>query len=163
MAPDSDTTKLALDDVRNHMKGLLDAVLSADRQAMTLMGYYLSIAAGCGGGLIASSSTNARVPVAGVLALIAILSCVLAGAACCLIAMRRSRISMPGREAGFWVWAGRPDVDAQSVYEAYLERAQEGLDLLKATNSYMACWLERARWCGFCTPFVALILAAFAL
>jgi hypothetical protein len=76
--------------------------------------------------------------------------------------MRSTPISIPGRNADFWLWAIRPEIKTCDVVEAYLKNLDQKNEQNNALNAQMARTLQRAKKAGVFSPLAAIVCGVIA-
>ena len=148
---------LAVDDSRARNEALIGLIAMADQQAITLLGIYLSLgtatATGAAAGLIAGATYSiVSAP------LITTTATLFLGSVFCFLTMRRSTVSLPGREPAFWLWAIKYEsISEREAVVAYLSALAKELEVNRKVNVTSARYLATARACGLGTPVAAAV------
>lgn len=155
---------IAIEDARSRHEAILNLVLITDQQAMTLLGFYLTLATATATGLAAAFAPDSPIPTIAGCALAGATMSLLIGAGLCFLAMKMTRVNAPGKTPDFWLWAiTNEGVSLESAAIAYLEQLNPMQDANRALNLRTA----RAHWVakifGLAAPFVALISASTAM
>lgn len=151
--------RFACDDARKRHTAVVDLITATDRQAMALLQVYLTIAIAVvsAATVIYFATPATPIPKVFFAVLIGLAVPTLCGVFCCILSMWPGDISLPGRDASFWLWAMEPGVEAEKAYREYLENLAKGHARNKALNAKASAWLERAKVCGALAPFCALV------
>ena len=124
---------------------------------MGLLRIYLTVGIALAGAATFAASSSWPVAVAAGAAIFPIAL----GSALCLAAMVPGRVSLPGRDPDFWLWA--LEVDRESAMRAYLENLQTKSKANRAFNQQTATALKYAKGCGPFALLAAAVAAAVAL
>ena len=155
-----------IEDARTRHAAVVDLIYAADNQALSLLRFYvtLAVAAVTGAAATLTSFPSAQYAVASRPIAGALLGAALAltlGTAFCFRALSGSSLSLPGREASFWLWSLRSDISREQALSAYLENLSTKTSQNNAVNFAQARALNRAKISGAVAPIIA-VLAAIA-
>ncbi len=76
----------------------------------------------------------------------------------CLVALRGSKINLPGRGPEFWLWAiQHEDITDSQAAVAYLEALKKGAELNSRVNKNAALWHGRAKQATAAAPVSAVV------
>lgn len=159
----NDDWKIALDDARKRHEALTALILFTDTQALNLLKLYLTLGIAAASGAFAGLTSLAVIPFAVSCALIGASLLMLIGSFFCFEAMATVNVSLPGRDAEFWLWAAREDVPREEAFRAYLENLIPKSTQNRNTNRETALALNRAKMCAVLTPLAMLLAGAVAI
>ncbi|MDP3410179.1 hypothetical protein [Bosea sp. (in: a-proteobacteria)] len=164
----SDLAKFALDDVRQRQKAILDLVYAIDRQAMTLLGFSvtLSVATGSGafiiGGKVFIEGDHRPFMVSAFFALMTLAVGFIAVACWCLAVMKSRNLDFAGRNSTFWLQVFREGWDEAWLIQEYLNQVATTDKITKGGADEMAKDLRDARGLAVATFLTAVGVAALA-
>lgn len=142
--------KALLDDARGRDAAWLALMLATDRQAMDLFRIYVTLGSAIASALAAGLHNNMFGQEAyPIVAILLLLGCLIAGSACCMIAMKPMTIGLPGRPAKFWLSAlESPEADKSAIMTGYLKQAAESQRMNSQVNSQNSSDLAMAKKLG---------------
>jgi hypothetical protein len=151
----SEELRFAIQDARTRHAAIVELIYATDRQAMALLGLYITLGLASASGFVAGLNSDSIVPAELAAALFVAVLMFFAGIMLCFRAMKLVDINLPGRTADFWIWADGPSLDATKAYREYLQE----LDQKHATNdkvsNYASIKLAWAKRIGLWTPMVS--------
>ncbi|WP_027523332.1 hypothetical protein [Bradyrhizobium sp. Ec3.3] len=163
MALTTDDMRFALNDARERHKATVDLITGMDRQALSFLQLYVTLAgaalSGAGVILLSTAAAYPRALGAGLLAFAAPL---VIGAIVCIITIWPANISPPGRDPDFWQWADREDVTAEMAYRAYLANLAVKVKQNELLNIRVSNWMLAAKIAGIAAPVLGFFVAAIA-
>lgn len=155
--------RFAILDARERHKSAVETIASIDRQALSLLQLYVTLAAaaltGAGAILLNPASTY---PHALGMGLTAFAVPLVTGTILCIVTIWPANISLPGRDPDFWQWADRPDIGAEVAYRAYLENLGVKVKQNEILNLRMSNWMLAAKIAGIAAPALGFFVAAVA-
>lgn len=161
----SDFAKFALDDARQRQKALLDLIYAIDRQAMTLLGFSVTLSVATGSGAFAVGSKvfieadHRPIMVSACFALLTMSIGFIVAAAWCLTVMKTRKIGFPGKGAAFWTQAWDEQWPEAWLMTKYLEQVEEADQILLSGSREMAKDLSDARGIAVATFLVGVGVA----
>lgn len=148
----------AIEDARTRHQALMNLILATDQQAMSLLALYVTLGSGAASAFVASIGQIALIPSVFTFPLLAATVMFAFGAFSCLKVVETKKFSLPGRDAEFWLWASRDDVEAPVAYREYLTSLQVMYIANVALNNIEAVKLNYARQCGIAAPIAGVAL-----
>jgi hypothetical protein len=158
-----DEMRFALDDARARHKELVELIYFIDKQALRLLGFYLTLGVASASTAVAGLSQTTPIPLPASFALGGAAFALLVGGFLCFIAMESADVNLPGRDAEFWIWANRPDIPRELIFKAYLDNLKQKTNANRQVNQAGAQALMHAKLCGVLTPAIAMLAGGVAL
>lgn len=160
---EKDDWKIALEDARARHGALVNLIYFTDAQAVNLLRLYVTIASASAAGSIASFAGNlSAMPLAVGWGLLVATILFVVGAYYCFLAMAPASINLPGRDAEFWIWAMRDDIDRIDVFREYLENLKAKTPRNQMVNIKGSSNLNHAKRLGMAAPLFALAVGGLA-
>lgn len=153
----------ALEDMRSRHRELIALIYLTDKQALSLLGLYLTTGIAAGSAAYAGLGVNAILPRAVAAALGGASLLLFIGSIFCFFAMRAADIGLPGRGPEFWTWADHADISFEIVFSAYLKNLEEKSTATRVLNTSMARILGYGKVCGLLAPIAAVLFGGAAL
>jgi hypothetical protein len=151
-----DDLKMAIDDARVRHAAVVQLIYFTDQQAMSLLTFYTTVGIAAATGAVAAWAGTTVVPHAAAWALGSAVPVAFVAALFCFFAMRTSKLSLPGRDAEFWLWALEPRVKRKDVFVAYLKNLRDKNGQLARLNKRTGYALRGAKISGMLLPLIAL-------
>jgi hypothetical protein len=163
MALSLDDMRFALNDARERHKATIDLIIGIDRQALSFLQLYVTLAGAAlsGAGVILLSTTSNYPRALGV-GLLAFAAPLLIGAILCIITIWPAKISPPGRDPDFWQWADREDISTDVAYRAYLTNLTVKAKQNDLLNVRLSNWMLAAKTAGIAAPLLGFFAAGIA-
>jgi len=155
--------RFAIDDARVRHKALADLIYFLDQQALRLLGLYVSVGLAAAAAAITGFSSKSPITHAAGLALGAASICLSVGCLFCFWTMKPAAMSLPGRDAQFWLWANNDSVPHTEMFEQYLKNLDAKTTANLELNENSAIAFGRAKLCGVLAPLAALGVGVVAL
>ena len=154
--------RTVIDDVRSRHAAILALINTTETQAMSLLRLFITLGIAAGSGIAAGFGQSAIITRPVTFALIGGAVVFVAGAGCCLLAMRPGVVNLPGRDPAFWKWAMLPGVERAAVLTAYLNKLDEKRPMMDAFNKRTATAFKWAKLCTVLAPVAAILLGTAA-
>jgi hypothetical protein len=155
--------KTAIDDARARHVAVVQLIQIADTHAMSLLTFYTTLGVAAATGAAAGLSNAALLPRAAGWALASVVPVAVFSAVFCFLAMRTTRLNLPGREAKFWLWALDPAVARRDVFVEYLKNLATKNELNNRVNERTGGFLRIAKLSGIAIPVISLSVGLSAL
>jgi hypothetical protein len=152
----------AIEDMRTRHKELVALIYLTDKQALSLLGLYLTAGTAAASAAFAGIGPNAVVPLSVSAALSGAAATLFLGGVFCFFAMKAADVGLAGRGAEFWKWAEEPDITFKAVFDAYVDNLHDKTTKTRALNTKMARTLSWGKLCGLLAPGIATIVGAIA-
>ncbi len=160
---EKDDWKIALEDARVRHGSVVNLICFTDSQAVNLLRLYVTIASASAAGAITSFASNiSALPLAVGWGLAVATLAFVTASYFCFLAMTPASINLPGRDAEFWLWAMRSDVERTEVFKAYLTNLKEKTELNNSVNLSGSKHLTHAKQIGMAAPIFALVVGCVA-
>jgi hypothetical protein len=148
-----DLAKIALDDVRNRHKSLLDILIATDRQSMSMLSWTSSFSAAACAAFVSTIITDTYKYPAIQSSLLVLFIGFMSASYFAIDAMQVAKIGLPGRLGKYWKWAIEHNISIKETVIKYLEQAEQAHDLTAQTNNRAAKKLFYAKRSAAFTPF----------
>lgn len=153
----------ALEDMRVRHKELISLIYLTDKQALSLLGLYLTTGIAAGSAAYAGLGANPIVPKAVSAALAGASTMLFFGSIFCFFAMKAADVSLPGRGPEFWKWADHAEISLETIFNAYLKNLEEKTNATRELNTSMARTLGYGKLCGLLAPVAAIVIGGLYL
>lgn len=154
---DETDMRFAIDDARIRHRALIDLINGTSDQALKLLGMYVTLGLAAASGGVAGLSNATNIPAPVTIGLLCILIPLFVGSLFCFQTIKSAPVNLPGRDPEFWLWAARPDVKREMIFNAYLENLNEKVAANRKLNDETANALRNAKRCGVVSPIVAVL------
>lgn len=160
---EKDDWKIAVEDARVRHSAVVGLIYFTDSQAVNLLRLYVTIASASAAGAITSFASDvSALPVAVGWGLAVATLAFVTASYFCFLAMTPASINLPGRDAEFWLWAMRPDIERTEVFKAYLANLKEKTEINNSVNLCGSKYLTHAKQMGMAAPLFALVVGVLA-
>jgi 4-alpha-glucanotransferase len=153
---EKDDFRTVIEDARVRHGAVVGLIYQTDNQALALLRLYATLVVATASGAIASLGPSASLPRPLGWALIAATLVLAVGSSLCLMALRSSRINLPGRSADFWRWAASEDITRRHALDAYLATLETKGASNNKINARTATALKWAKLCSLVLPIAML-------
>jgi len=151
-----DELKIAVEDARARQTALVQLMYFLDTQAMNFLRTYITIEAAVVSAIVVAISNAWPFKVELLGSLFGLFGSILVGSFFCFRTMRTVTIILPGRGPEFWTWALDKEISHDEVALAYLQSLEGSINENRRINEASSKELDRARFCGLLSPFIAL-------
>lgn len=158
---EKDDWKIAIEDARFRQNALMQLIYAGDRQALSLLRLFLTLAVAAAGGALSIFLGTWSLPIEAAWALSAASALLLGSAVSCTLAIMGGAVNLAGRGAEFWLWAAEKSVTREEAFIAYLQNLEAKHETNKVRNLKQARALMVAKIGGLiATPIAAAIGAS---
>jgi hypothetical protein len=162
MALDTDDMRFALADARTRHEALIKIIADIDKQALSFLQQYVTLAgtALTGAGVILLTKAQPPpYPLALGWGLVGFAACLVIGSMFAMATIWTSPVNLPGRDPDFWQWADGHGVSVDSAYRAYLKNlAAKGAQNARL-NERLSNLMTWSKLCGIAAPVVGAAVA----
>lgn len=163
MSLSAEDLRFAINDARERQRATVDLIGKIDQQALSLLQLYVTLAGAAltGAGAVLLSAQPTYPPALGI-GLIAFSVPIIVGAVFCVVTIWPGRVSLPGRDPDFWLWANGDSVGAEIAYVAYLKQLEPKNQINIALNKRVSNWMLAAKISGIAAPLIGFLVGAIA-
>lgn len=164
MASTPEEMRFAIADARERHKGTVELIANIDRQALSLLQLYVTLAGAAlsAAGVILLGTASSAYPKALGIGMLGFAVPLVLGAVLCIATIWPADLNLPGRDPDFWIWADEHSTTAEASYRVYLQNLAVKAKKNAELNGRMSNLMLTAKIAGVAAPVLGFFAGVIA-